>query len=72
MPVRDYLTGTSGQLVQATLVVLSLIFSFSAVLLFRTPHAVYGYMYLFLGILFCCAIVGIRHWLRRIVRNRNN
>ena len=68
--MSEYLTGTSGRLVQIVLAVIGVIFSFAAIVSFGTSQIVVGYGYLVLGILCWCIIGFIRRWLRHAVKNR--
>lgn len=68
--MSEYLTGTSGRLVQIVLAVIGVIFSFAAIVSFGTSQTVVGCAYLFLGILCWGAILYIRYWLRHTASNR--
>ena len=54
--MSEYLTGTSGRLVQIVLAVIGVIFSFASIVSFGTSQIVESYVYLVLGILCWCAI----------------
>ena len=68
--MKEYLTGTSGRLLQILLGVLGLIFAFSGIVSFGTSQTVNGSVYSVLSVLCWGTIGGIRYWLRRTVRNR--
>jgi len=68
--MKEYVTGTSGRLLQILLGVLGLIFAFSGIVSFGTSQTVNGSLYLVLCVLCSGTIDGIRYWLRRTARNR--
>ena len=68
-----FLKGTLGCLLQIILSVLSLILIFAGIAscsVGGTGQTIVGWMLFVLGIVFGCAVVGIRYWLGHIIRTR--